>query len=98
MNNRKKLWGTAGLIFWAASLVAQTGGSPQQQHESVVVNIEVPVRVFKKNAFVDGLTLRDFEVFEDGIPQKIEAIYLIRNRKILNEEKTSASMPPPPGR
>lgn len=95
MNNRKKLWGTAGLIFWAASLVAQTGGSPQQQHQSLVVNIEVPVRVFKKNAFVDGLALRDFEVYEDGVLQQVEAVYLIRNKKVLKEEKSSSAAPSP---
>jgi len=96
MNNRKNVWASAAMIFMAVSMSAQTMGSPQQQHESVVVNIEVPVRVFKKNAFVDGLTLKDFEIFEDGVRQPIEAVYLIRNRQVLREEKTSAAAPPPP--
>jgi len=91
----KKLLGTVVLILWAASLVAQTGGSSQQQHESIVVNIEVPVRVFKKNAFVDGLTLRDFEVYEDGVLQKVEAVYLIRNKNVLKEEKATPATPSP---
>lgn len=32
----------------------------------------------KDGAFVDGLTAQDFEVFEDGKPQKIEAFDLVR--------------------
>lgn len=78
---------------------APTSGQVQsqvQQHESVVVNIEVPVRVFKKNAFVEGLTLQDFEVYENGIRQEIEAVYLIRNKQVLREEKTAGAAPPPP--
>ena len=51
--------------------------STPQRHESVVVNIEVPVRVLRKDAFVDGLTLADFEVFENGVSQKVEAVYLM---------------------
>ncbi|OGD17418.1 MAG: hypothetical protein A2V76_08030 [Candidatus Aminicenantes bacterium RBG_16_63_14] len=83
------------LIICAAPLAGQTG-SPPQQHESVVVNIEVPVRVMKKNAFVDGLTLADFEVFENGVRQNIEAVYLIRDKRILREEKAAGAAPPPP--
>jgi len=50
--------------------------------QSLVVNVEVPVRVFKDNKFIDNLTLKDFELFEDGIPQKIEAVYLVKKRTI----------------
>jgi VWFA-related protein len=92
-----------GIVLSAAIWLA-FGGNPSasqdrtavQQHESVVVNIEVPVRVFKRNVFVDGLTLQDFEVYEDGVRQQIEAVYLIRDRHVLKEEKTTASAPPPP--
>jgi len=60
------------------------------------VNIEVPVRVMKKNAFVDGLTLKDFEVFENGVRQNIEAVYLIKDKQVLREEKAPGAAPPPP--
>jgi len=56
------------------------------QHETIVVNIEVPVRVFKGGKFVDGLTVDDFEVYEDGKAQKIVALYLI-NKTIVKEIK-----------
>ncbi len=53
---------------------------------SMVINIEVPVRVFKGGEFVDGLKLEDFEVLEDGIPQKVEAVYLISKDTITRKE------------
>jgi len=69
---------------------------PQQQHESVVVNIEVPVRVLRKDAFVDGLTLADFEVYENGVRQTIEAVYLIKDKQVLREERAPGAAPPTP--
>ena len=94
----KKAKGGALAATFLAGLMALSGQvvSPPQRHESVVVNIEVPVRVLKKNAFVDGLTLADFEVFEDGVSQKIEAVYLIKDRQVLREEKAPGAAPGPP--
>ncbi len=54
---------------------------------SLVVNIEVPVRVFDGKTFVDSLTIDDFEVYEDGVPQKIEAVYLIKKRAVERKEE-----------
>jgi len=51
------------------------------------VNIEVPVRVFKGDTFVEDLSIDDFEVFEDGVPQKIEAVYLIKKRNVERSEE-----------
>lgn len=55
------------------------------QETAISVNIEVPVRVYKGNNFVNDLTIDDFEVYEDGVQQKIEAMYLIHKRNILNK-------------
>ena len=55
-------------------------------HETIVVNVEVPVRVFKGSTFIDNLTTDDFEVYEDGKLQKIEAVYLIKKTKIERKE------------
>jgi hypothetical protein len=52
------------------------------QHEAVTINVEVPVRVFKGTNFVNDLTLHDFELYEDGVLQHIEALYLIRETKV----------------
>ena len=55
-------------------------------HDVSVINIEIPVRVFHKGKFVDDLRIEDFEVFEDGELQKIEAVYLIKKTDIKRED------------
>ncbi len=54
----------------------------QQQFDITVRNVSVPVRVFDGDRFVDDLTLEDFEVLEDGKPQKVMALYLTRKAQI----------------
>ncbi len=63
----------------------------QFQHATGVVNVEVPVRVFDGDRFVDDLALGDFEVFENGRPQTIISLYLVRGTDIRKEE---AAAPP----
>lgn len=58
------------------------------QYEAIAINIEVPVRVFKGSTFIDNLTIDDFEIYEDGKLQKIEAVYLIKKVSIQREEST----------
>jgi VWFA-related protein len=67
------------LLFLASS------AQEEIQHDELVVNIEVPVRVFKGSDFIDNLSIDDFEVYEDGNLQKIEAVYLIKKTTL--EEK-----------
>jgi hypothetical protein len=61
---------------------------------SLVVNIEVPVRVFKDGKFVDNLKLKDFEIWEDGVPHKIEAVYLIKKDTVERKEETKTQFKP----
>jgi VWFA-related protein len=94
----KKNLGTR--IIWAvailgALLAANSRSAGQLRHDVTVVNIEVPVRVFDGDRFVDNLTMADFEVFENGVPQKVEAAYLIRKTTVLNNV-TIADGPPIP--
>jgi VWFA-related protein len=56
------------------------------QEEAIAINIEVPVRVFTKGKFVEELSTDDFEVYEDGVLQKIEALYLVKKTVIEREE------------
>lgn len=58
------------------------------QHETSAVNIEVPVRVYKGETFIDDLAIDDFEIYEDGIPQDIEAVYLIRRKAVERKEES----------
>ncbi len=67
---------------------------PQQiTEESVVINIEVPVRIFDRDEFVDNLRMENFEIFEDGIPQKIEAVYLIKKKNVERSEEKRRFFP-----
>ncbi len=58
------------------------------QQEAIAINVEVPVRVFKGDAFIDDLSIDDFEIYEDGIRQTVEAVYLIKKKSIEKEEST----------
>jgi VWFA-related protein len=65
---------------------------PQElRHFAQVVNVEVPVRVFDGERFVDNLTINDFEVFENGKPQNVVALYLVQKTNIQKEETSGSS-------
>lgn len=59
----------------------------------MVINIEVPVRVFEEGRFIDDLTIQDFEVFEDGKSQKIEAVYLVNRTSVERGEESRRFAP-----
>jgi VWFA-related protein len=67
--------------------------SQETTQSAQVVNVEVPVRVLHGDQFIDNLTLQDFEIFENGIPQKIEALYLIKNGAIAKREESQSFQP-----
>ncbi|MFO7867029.1 MAG: hypothetical protein R6V02_09500 [Candidatus Aminicenantes bacterium] len=82
--------------FWVPSIVLGFTLSlfPQQvDEESMVINVEVPVRVFKGDVFIDDLTIDDFEILEDGVPQRIEAVYLVKKRNIERSEEKKRFAP-----
>ncbi len=72
----------------ALPLLAQT-----IQHETRAVNIEIPVRVFQGERFVDSLTLDDFEIYDDGRLQELEAVYLIKKTAIERREESRPFVP-----
>lgn len=76
------------------ALLAVTWGFAQIQHEVSVVNISVPVRVFDGEKFVDSLKLEDFEVYEDGKLQPVEAVYLIRGSEVRRQEGVAKASAP----
>ena len=77
----KKLVLLISILIFGSAYFAQ-----DIQHQVGVVNIEVPVRVFKGSKFIDDLTIDDFEIYEDRILQKIEAVYLINKNSIKKQE------------
>lgn len=80
-------------LFICIGLLSFSVFSQEIQEESIVINIEVPVRVFKGDTFVGDLSIDDFEVFEDGVPQKIEAVYLIKKRTVERSEEKKRFTP-----
>src|SRR4030042_731008 len=85
---------TAGLILTALALAsAATLSAPVLRHETTTLNIEVPVRVFKGDRFVDDLTISDFEVYEDGRLQSLDAVYLVRKTAIERREEAMPFVP-----
>ena len=82
------------IIFFVTILVMIISLFPHQEQHSVTVrNIEVPVRVFVDQQFVDNLTIDDFEIYENGILQKIEALYLANKNSISRQQELKAFSP-----
>jgi len=73
-------------IVLAVFLLAFAISAQEIQHDAIAINIEVPVRVFKGKTFIDNLTIDDFEIYEDGVLQKAEAVYLRRKTEIEKKE------------
>ena len=65
-----------------------------QERTVTVTNVVVPVRVMDGNVLVDNLTIEDFELYEDGILQKIEALYLVNKANIARKETLREYDPP----
>jgi hypothetical protein len=63
------------------------------QYDVRVINIEVPVRVFSGDVFIDNLKLEDFDVYENGLAQKIEAVYLVKKTSIERKEEAKPFNP-----
>jgi len=82
METSKKIF-----LFVASAFLCFLLYSQEITHDVKVVNIEVPVRVFKGDEFVDDLTLEDFEIYEDGVLQKVSAVYLIKKKSVERKEE-----------
>lgn len=83
---------TYALLF-ASLLLVLTSFSQQVAERSMVINVEVPVRVFAGDSFVDDLAIDDFDVYEDDVLQKLEAVYLIKKGAIERSEEKKKFVP-----
>ena len=77
-----------GVFVLSFTLLAQ-----EISHETLVINIEVPVRVFKGSRFIDNLTIDDFEVYENGKLQRLEAVYLVKKKAIERKDEKKKFSP-----
>lgn len=89
------LWGGWGLLTVIGGVLVLGVPAQELRHSTGVTNIEILVRVFEGERFVDDLTAGDFEVLEDGKPQKIISLYLVRKTKVLREESPPESTADP---
>ncbi len=78
------------LVFF---LTAINLSSQLEQHEVTVRNVIVPVRVYDKSNFVEDLKIEDFELYEDGVLQKIEALHLTDRTQLSRAEGTKGFIP-----
>jgi hypothetical protein len=74
------------LIIFTLFLAVSLFSAQTQEHEVTVTNISVPVRVYDGSRFIENLSIQDFEVYENGKLQKIEALYLTRNAQVERKE------------
>lgn len=74
-------WSVLLILLWFFGFASQAQTPPAKS-----VLIEVPVRVYSGNQFVEILRPEDFELLEDGRPQKVEALYLLEKGQIVREE------------
>jgi hypothetical protein len=82
------------VVFLGSILALSLALFPQEiKEEATVINIEVPVRVFNGKTFVDNLTIDDFEVLEDGVLQKIEAVYFVKKRSVERSQERKRFAP-----
>ncbi len=56
------------------------------QQQAAIINVAVPVRVLDRGSFVDSVTIDDFELYENGILQKIDALYLVKDANAARKE------------
>ena len=84
----KKVLLVSSVFFLSLVLFSQ-----QIKEEAAVINIEVPVRVFSGKTFIDNLSIDDFEVLENGVPQDIEAVYFVKNRSVERSQEKKRFSP-----
>ncbi len=80
----------------AAATAAQTPASIQQKpiFKSATELITAEVRVWDKDhKFIPGLTAKDFQLFEDGVPQKVEAFSPFIGGRSVGDTRVAARPP-----
>ena len=73
-----------------ALLAALTSGAVPAR---TVATVEVPVRVFDGDRFVDDLSLSNFKVFEDGVAVQPDSLYLVKGRSIVRRVEDEPAQP-----
>ncbi|MBN2345951.1 MAG: hypothetical protein JXO51_06135 [Candidatus Aminicenantes bacterium] len=88
----------AVILLPGSNFAAAQQAEPVLKENVVVVNVEVPVRVFCADMALAGLQKEDFRLFEDDVPQEING-FLRRRKKMSVQRVTLVAEPgisPPP--
>lgn len=71
--------------------LAQEDQEPPVIKEKIdVINVEIPVRVFRNGVVDDSLKAEDFRLFENGVAQKINGFYLKRRKMAIQQVDITA--------
>jgi len=85
-----------GLVLCAASFLAALLAfvlSSALSQEKAPAPVTVAARVFDGGQFVDGLALRDFELLENGVPQRIDALFKVDRNAVTRQEGEGPALP-----
>lgn len=88
MTGKKGISASAAVVAILAFVL-----SPALSQEKASAPVTVAVRVFDGRQFVDGLALRDFDLLEDGVPQKIDALFKVDKNAVTRREGESPALP-----
>jgi hypothetical protein len=66
------------VLFTALIILISTGANAAKN------SVQVDFRVFSGANFVEGLSIDDIQLLEDGKPQAIDSLYLVKNKEILS--------------
>jgi len=81
--------GMITLLVCGMSASSSAFTSSSQDTSSGTNFIKVSLRVTEGKRFVDSLSLADFELFDSGVPQKIEGLQFVRNGEVVRAEGVS---------
>jgi VWFA-related protein len=82
------------ILVPAAALAMLTFSAPATRpQEKAPAPVSIAVRVFDHDQFVKGLVREDFELLENGIPQKIEALDEVSKSAVSRHEGESLTPP-----
>ncbi|MGA2531743.1 MAG: VWA domain-containing protein [Candidatus Aminicenantales bacterium] len=78
-----------GVLLLGLALVAASALPAGQEAGKVIASpVEVRVRVSDGGRFVDSLGIKDFEILENGLPQSVDALYVVHGQKIDRREES----------
>ena len=85
--------GLALLAVTASPMRPQETPAGPRTQEAAPPSVQVAVGVYNGAQFVRGLTRADFELLENGEPQKIEALYEVDRNAVTRQEGNAAAAP-----